>query len=187
MMDTQKPIDLLIDYDLRARNRAAGLPAQIDGGNFWSGVAFTLRGQHYISPIGDIHEILRVPEPESVARIPGTFAWVKGVANVRGRLLPLVDLGVFFSLEEQTVHPDQRVLVLEHGDLYCGLVVDLVSGIQRFGLDAYENSIPDTVPEDMRFCMAGSYQQRMEFLVISFKALAKSEKFMQGAPVGAVA
>ena len=181
----QTPFELLLDIDQRVRNLVPGLPAQEEVKNYWSGIAFMLRGQRYVSPLDDVHEILHVPG--TITDIPGASSWVRGVANVRGRLLPLIDLGSFFGLEEAAVGSRQRVLVLEQGDLYCGLIVDAVAGMQHFEVESYNSSIPASVPDTVRFCMAGSYWREAEFLVLSFRALAKSEKFLQVSPGSAVA
>ncbi|WP_196221516.1 chemotaxis protein CheW [Sansalvadorimonas verongulae] len=178
MKSTDSPFELLLELDERARTHAAGLPAQEDIRDYWSGVGFTLHGRRYISPLDDVYEILHIPE--TITEIPGVYPWVKGVANVRGRLLPLIDLAGFFGFESRPVQTsEQRVLVIEQGDLYCGLVVDGVSGLQHFETETYNDSIPANVPESVRFCMAGSYRREVEFLVLSFRALAKSERFLQ--------
>ncbi len=180
-----KPFEILLDFDKRARLHAAGLPAQEEVQNYWSGVVFMLRGQRYVSPLDDVHEILHVPG--TMTDIPGAYSWVRGVANVRGRLLPLIDLGGFFGFEEQPLSSDQRILVMEFGDLFCGLVVDGVSGMQHFEAESYNSTIPASVRENMRFCMAGSYLREHEFLVLSLRALSESDRFLQVSPVSAVA
>ncbi len=181
----QTPFELLIELDQRVRTLAPGLPAQEEVKNYWSGIAFMLRGQRYVSPLADVHEILHVPG--TITDIPGAYSWVRGVANVRGRLLPLIDLGNFFGLDAGVSESRQRVLVLEQGDLYCGLIVDSVAGMQHFEVESYNSSIPVSVPDSVRFCMAGSYKREAEFLVLSFRALARSEKFLQVSPGSAVA
>ncbi|CAM3482928.1 chemotaxis protein CheW [Parendozoicomonas haliclonae] len=186
----QKPFELLADFDRRARMGAAGLPAQEELRSYWSGVAFILRGQRYVAPLDEVHEILHLPG--AITPIPGTMPWVRGVANVRGRLLPLIDLGGFLNLEEASTLSGKRVLVLELGDIFCGLIVDGVLGMQHFEAETYNGSIPASVPESLRFCMAGSYlhkvgQHESEYLVLSLKALASNEKFLQVSPSIAVA
>lgn len=184
MMDS--PFEVLLDLDERARTHAAGLPAQEEARDYWSGVSFMLHGQRYVSPLDDVHEILHIPE--AITEIPGSLPWVKGVANVRGRLLPLIDLAGFFGFENSPVQQsEQRALVIELGDLYCGLVVDAVSGLQHFEVETYNSSIPASVPENVHFCMAGSYHREVEFLVLSFRALAKSDRFLQVSSGSAVA
>ena len=190
MKSTDSPFELLLDLDERARTHAAGLPAQEEVRDYWSGVGFTLYGRRYVSPLDDVHEILHIPE--TITEIPGAYPWVKGVANVRGRLLPLIDLAAFFGVEKSfgfentpVQASEQRALVIEQGDLYCGLVVDAVSGLQHFEAETYNSSIPASVPESVRFCMAGSYHREVEFLVLSFCALAKSERFLQVSAGGA--
>ncbi len=68
--------------------------------------------------------------------MPGVKPWVKGVANLRGRLLPVMDLGGFLGLELSKARKQRRVLVVEYNDLFVGLLVDEVVGMQHFAQDA---------------------------------------------------
>ena len=178
------PFDLLYDLDQRAKRHAAGLPSEGDYTQYWNGIGFWLMGRDYVAPMSDVQEILHIPG--TVTRIPGVQPWVSGVANVRGRLLPLIDLRGFFGLPSNDIDPArQRILVLSIDGIFCGLIVDGVFGIQHFEADTYSASIPADIPESLRFCMAGSYQMEFEnqpdkeFLVFSLLALAGSEQFLK--------
>ena len=186
------PFDLLLALDQKARRQAAGLPAQGEERSFWNGVGFILRGQRYVAPMDEVQEILHVPD--NVTPIPGVYSWVKGVANVRGRLLPLIELAGFFGSDEGmhasgalSAGGGQRIIVVEQDEMFCGLIVDEILGMQHFEVESYRSSIPAGVPENIRFCMAGSYWQEAEYLVFSLRALAKSEQFLQVSPGNAVA
>jgi len=69
---------------------ASPLPQQIDTRPVWEGVVFVLGEERFIASVSEIRELLTLPE--SITRVPGTRPWMMGVANIRGDLLPIVDL-----------------------------------------------------------------------------------------------
>lgn len=89
MSDVQTPFQLLVDIDQRCRRLAAGLPAQQEAVQSWSGIGFRMGGRFFVAPMGEVGEVLHEPR---YTQLPGVKTWVKGVANVRGRLLPIMDL-----------------------------------------------------------------------------------------------
>eukprot|EP00730_Choanoeca_flexa_P006758 TRINITY_DN12220_c2_g3_i1.p5 TRINITY_DN12220_c2_g3~~TRINITY_DN12220_c2_g3_i1.p5 ORF type:complete len:112 (+),score=9.96 TRINITY_DN12220_c2_g3_i1:909-1244(+) len=85
MSDTQHPFELLQQLAGQCRQQAAGLPSQDEVSETWSGVGFRLAGHVMLAAMGEITEILHEPRYTALPRVK---AWVRGVANVRGRLLP---------------------------------------------------------------------------------------------------
>ena len=83
------PFAVLTDIARRSRAMAAGLPEQQEAVELWNGIGFVLAGERYVAPMGEVTEILHVPR---YTHIPGVHPFMMGAANVRGRLLPLVDL-----------------------------------------------------------------------------------------------
>jgi twitching motility protein PilI len=150
---SQEPFALLSAIAERSAESAAGLPEQQDIQTYWSGVGFTLGGIKMVAPMAEVAEMLVLP---SVTRMPGVQPWVKGVANVRGRLLPLIDLNQFFDEDKLTTSRDRRVLVVERGELYTGLVVDKVFGMQHFPADNFADEIVEDAAEYSEF-LVGSY------------------------------
>lgn len=148
------PFAVLTDIALRSRQLSAGLPAQEKAAEQWNGIGFVLAGKHYVAPMGEVTEILHIPR---FTQIPGVRSFLLGAANVRGRLLPLVDLDVFFELHQSAANLRQRrVLVIEKDELFSGLVVDSVLGMQYFDI---ENFTPDSsdVPGRIQPFVAGGY------------------------------
>ena len=124
---------VLTDIARRSRAMAAGLPEQQEAVELWNGIGFVLAGERYVAPMGEVTEILHVPR---YTHIPGVHPFMMGAANVRGRLLPLVDLAGFFEVPRSSRSTrERRVLVVEQGDVFSGLVVDSVSGMQYFAVD----------------------------------------------------
>ena len=95
----------------------------------WSGIAFEMRGQYFVAPLGEVSEVIYPPK---YTPVPNTQSWVKGLANIRGRLLSVSDLAHFISGQRSSFSSTQKVLCISHHDQYVGLVVDQVLGIQHF-------------------------------------------------------
>lgn len=96
----------------------------------WRGVVFEIGGQRLVAPLGEISEVLMMPEYTSM---PLVQPWLLGIANVRGRLLPLTDLAKFLHIPSRSRQMSQRkVLVIDHHSIFIGLLVDQVLGIEQF-------------------------------------------------------
>ena len=123
--------DNLLSVAQHSLRYAAGLPAQIERRTYWSGVGFELMGERVVVALDDVVETLELP---TLTRLPGVQPWVRGVANVRGRLLPITDVAILLGGERRK-GAKNRVLVVEQGELFAGLLVDDVFGIQHFPED----------------------------------------------------
>jgi len=155
MPQPQAAFSALLDLAQKSRAAAKGLPAQADIRPEWSGIGFSLMGSLFVAPIGEVSEMLEVP---SFTHLPGVQPWVKGVANVRGRLLPIFDLAHFFGDHLLGSRKQRRVLILETETLYSGLMVDQVFGMQHFPMDEYTNQ-PGAIPANILPFVNGSYPQ----------------------------
>ena len=179
-MANVEPFDALIDLAQKSVNNAYGLPAQVEAREEWSGVGFMLGNQRMVAPMGEVAELLEVPH---WTRLPGVQSWVRGVSNVRGRLLPLVDLEAFFGSTLTGSRKRQRVLALDLGELYTGLLVKEVYGMQHFAVDTFSNEIPEDLPAAIKPFVAGSYRSDMDdvWVVFSPFRLARDQYFSNAA------
>ena len=101
----------------------------------WQGVVFEIGGQRLVAPMGQVSEVLAMPEYTS---LPLVKPWMLGIANIRGRLLPITDLSRFLQVPSRLTQMSQRkVIVIDHDNLFSGLVVDQVIGIEQFTNDQY--------------------------------------------------
>ncbi len=172
------PIALLQDIEHKARQHAAGLPQQVALKTPWLAIAFKIGDVQLVSPVDEVGEILHYPP---LSRIPGTKSWVRGIANVRGNLLPIMDLKDYLTRQTTGLTPRSRVLVVDHEGVFVGLLVDAVLGLKHFMDDERTRKLPD-VPDFIRSYLAGAYQQDgQDWGVFSMHALAKSPLFMQAA------
>lgn len=153
MSESQVAFEALLNLAQLSRSVARGLPAQTDIRPLWSGIGFSLMGNYFVAPIGEVSEMLEVPD---YTHLPGVQPWVKGVANVRGRLLPLFDLAIFFGDRLTSGRKQRRVLILETETLYTGLMVDQVFGMQHFPMDEYSEKA-GAVTANIEPFVTGSY------------------------------
>lgn len=170
------PFTVLMDIAKRSRALATGLPAQEEAVELWNGIGFMIAGERYLAPMGDVTEILHVPR---YTKIPGVRNFLLGASNVRGRLLPVIDLAQFIGLPRSSrSQRDRRVLVIEHGDIFSGLVVDCVLGMQYFPAANRVHPSSNT-PDAIRPFLEGGYQRGGEIWnVLSTLALSEDAHFI---------
>jgi len=174
-MSTRTPFSILQDIAQRSRAFSKGLPAQEEAVELWNGIGFKLAGRRYLAPMGEVSEVLHLPR---FTQIPGVKAWLLGVANVRGTLLPILDLTLYFGITQtQIAQKDKRVLVVEHDGLLSGLAVDEVLGMQYFTANTFQPSNQDT-PVPMQPFIPGCYSKNEELWdVFSTFDLIEDEHF----------
>ena len=74
--------------------------------------------------------------------LPGTPAFIRGIVNLRGRILPVYDLKKFFQLPEQGVTDLHRIVVVDGGDFEIGLLADVVAGMRVLPRAALSPPLP---------------------------------------------
>lgn len=170
------PFSVLTDIAKRSRSLSRGLPAQEEAIELWNGIGFILHGQRYVAPMGEVVEILHIPRH---TQVPGVKSFMLGAANVRGRLLPLIDLAAFMGLPRVArSHRDRRVLVVEQDDIFSGLIVDSVLGMQYFAVDSFIED-PTEEKEALRPFLRGGYVRNEElWKVFSMVELVEDERFL---------
>ncbi len=176
MLDVpSEPFQQLLAYANRSVAVAPGLPEQKEIVPEWTGIAFELGGIKMAAPMGQVTEILTIP---AYTRLPSVQDWVRGLANVRGRLLPLLDMEAFLGGTLGRERKAHRVLVLEMGDLYSGLIVNAVRGMQTFPVDVFTEELPAETPESLRPYLSGSYNfEDQQWALFSPEKLVQDERF----------
>ena len=74
--------------------------------------------------------------------LPGTPAFIRGIVNLRGRILPVYDLKKFFGLPEQGVTDLHRIVVVGGDDFEIGLLADMVVGVRVIARAALSPALP---------------------------------------------
>jgi len=171
-------ISLLKDIERRSVQQAAGLSQQDDLQSAWTAIGFRVGEHHFLIPLSDSREVF--PIPEQITPIPKAESWVHGIANIRGELLPLFDLKYFLLGKKTQLKKRSRIMVINHPELYSGLLVDEVFGLKHFqrepeAIDANKN-IKITA-----YLKGSVFQQDIHWDVFSFQKLADDERFLNAA------
>ena len=91
-------------------------------------VSFKLDNVEYGINIMVVHEILRYPQ---ITKVPNTPDFIKGVINLRGNVIPVVDVRKRFGLNKTKISDLTRVVVIEMEEKWIGLLVDNVHQVVR--------------------------------------------------------
>lgn len=110
-------------------------------------IVFRLGGQDYAMPIAAISEIARMPE--QITRVPKAPAFIDGVINLRGGVVPIVDLRRRFDIAAEGDQGSQRILVLGIGGARAGFLVDSVAEVLKVPAEAI-SAAPEMSPDQMR-------------------------------------
>ncbi|OUR65880.1 pilus assembly protein PilI [Methylophaga sp. 42_25_T18] len=171
-------IALLKDIERRSQQQAAGLSQQDDLHSAWTAIGFRVGEHHFLIPLSDSREVFPVPEQHTP--VPKAESWVYGIANIRGELLPLFDLKHFLLGKQTKTNKRSRIMVINHPELYSGLLVDEVFGLKHFqrepeALDANKHV-------NIASYLKGSvFQQDTHWDVFSFQKLAEDPRFLNAA------
>ena len=176
--DLRSPFLVLADYEQRSLAHVAGLPEQLDAPGLWRGVAYRVGRHRLASGFDEVVEILPLP---ALTHVPGALPWMLGVANIRGALLPVVDLKQFLEGERTVMHERQRVLVVRQPGGDVAVTIDELYG-QRSFVD--EQGIEAAAVADGRYAHFVDRAYRMngqDWGVFSLERLARTPEFRQAA------
>lgn len=172
-----RSLQLLRELEVRCREHAHGLPRQIEIREEWLGIAFRLGEHRLVAPLDHVTEILTYP---GMSKVPGTKEWVRGIANIRGNLLPIMDLQSYLQQGRGVVSGRlSRVLVVNHKGVFSGLVVDEVLGLKHFFPEQRTEDLPGSDASLAAYLLHGFQSGDDHWGVFSLKRLAETPQFLQ--------
>jgi len=180
MSDQQQnqALRILRDLESRIRRHALDLPSDMEIKEEWSGIGFRLGKTKLVSRLGEVVEILTYP---GFSKVPGAKDWVRGVANIRGNLLPILDLRGFLLGRSSVPSRQSRVLVIQHGDVYSGLIVDEVLGMKHFQAEERISKAPCDEAALTPYLDSGFELGDEAWSVFNMERLAETPHFLQAA------
>lgn len=102
-------------------------------------IEFGLADERYALQASRVHDVQPLRE---LNPLPCTPSFLRGLVNVRGRLVPVIDLKRFFGLPERGITDLHRVLLLRTPELEIGLLADTVEGVHSLDLQHIQPSLP---------------------------------------------
>ena len=102
-------------------------------------LVFDLFEEHYAIEVSKIKEIVRIPE--SITRVPNAPAYVCGVINLRGTVIPVMDIAVKMNRGKIERRGESRIVVIEEEeDIVFGILVDSVREVRTVNVDQIESA-----------------------------------------------
>jgi len=152
--------------------KSADLAVQ-DAGPTLHLVTFRLDGEEYGVDIASVQEIIRVSQ---ITAVPNAPDFVRGVINLRGRVIPVLNLRKRLDLADGVLTKNSRIMVVECGTKVLGLLVDGVSHVIRIPMASV-----DTPPGEVEGAKAfvkgiGKIDSRLIMIVELDKILAKETR-----------
>ena len=174
----EQPFELLREIERRSVQAHTGagdgvLPAE------WVGVGFRIGEEQFVSNREQVREVLMLPE--TMSRVPGAKRWLLGIANLRGHLLPLIDVKLLLGSGRTSLRRTTRVISVNHREVPAGLVVDEVLGFRRFMDHEHSDESYETVVRCDRFLHGGYTRNEETWPIFNLFDLVESNLFLQAA------
>jgi purine-binding chemotaxis protein CheW len=136
-------------------------------------VVFQLGAELYGVEIARVHEIIRL---QTITRVPRAPSFVEGVINLRGKVIPVVDLRRRFGLVAAEHTRRTRIVVVEIGDQVVGMIVDGVSEVLRVPASVVEPPSPVVAGIDSEYLHGiAKLSERLVILLDLDRVLAREE------------
>ncbi len=174
----EQPFELLQELERRSRKAFAGKGS---GGmpEEWVGIGFRIGEEQFVASRDEVREVLMLPD--AMTRVPGANRWMLGIANLRGHLLPLIDLKMLLGSGRTSLRRATRVISVNHREIPAGLVVDEVQGFRRFMESEFNDKTQQTAVRCDRF-LHGAYQRGHDvWPIFGLYDLLESSAFLQAA------
>lgn len=171
-------VELLVSIERRCRENAVGLPQQDQFKSFWEGVMFYVGEDRLVAPLSEIREILNYSP--AMTKVPGTKPWMLGIANIRGTLIPVIDLQLFLIGRKTEYGRRNRVLVFDLESGVTGVLVGEMVGIRHFAKDSAIDKASVSGHFD-RYVEYGFDQDGIAWPVFRLSELAKDPAFQMAA------
>ena len=118
-------------------------------------LTFNLMEEYYGIDVNWILQIIAIPD---ITQIPKTPPFVKGVINLRGKIVPVIDLRLRFKLPEQKYNDRTSIVILkfksDKGEIYIGIIIDKVIEVLDIHTKEIEKTPTFGVELDTMFILA---------------------------------
>ena len=170
-----QPFELLRELERRSQaGRQGGTLAPGADAGEWVGVALQSGEQRWLVPREEIREVMEFPP---TTRVPGARDWVRGITNVRGRLVPVMDLLAFRGAGNAEERRGNRLIVVNHQEIPAAVLVDEVMGFRRFATSEFVTDDPAGDDPLAEFSLGQCRRGQESWPVLSLIKLIESARF----------
>lgn len=137
-------------------------------------VSFIVAEEEYGIPITKVREIIRY---EKLTHVPQSAEFIEGVLNLRGRVIPVMDLRKRFCLSQKAHDRTTRIIVVEIGRLAMGITVDSVTEVRTIPARCIDSPPVMGMHVDREFIVGmGKLEDRLVILLDLERILSACEK-----------
>jgi len=142
---------------------------------YWHGIGFKALETYFVIALTEVSEVLR---NSKLTKVPGIVKWLLGIANLRGKLLPVVDLQGFIMGENsfQTTNT-QQILVFNHKEALHGLLIEKIIGLQKIAYQYHKTDINELNPLYQPFIQGKFTTPDQHWLILDSKKIIENDKF----------
>nr|WP_092070634.1 chemotaxis protein CheW [Dendrosporobacter quercicolus]NSL48321.1 chemotaxis protein CheW [Dendrosporobacter quercicolus DSM 1736] len=137
-------------------------------------VVFRLANEEYGLPITKVQEINRLTP---ITKLPQTPVFMEGVINLRGRIIPVIDLRKRFELAVEEYTDDTRIIVVDFSGQTVGVIVDAVTEVVRLAAASVEPPPNNSVLDARYIEGVGKMDNRLLILLAADQIFTSQEEF----------
>lgn len=173
-MQTQDPLILLQQMQQASLAKSPGLPEETEAVRYWSGVGFRIGEMHLVSQLDQVTEVIQIP---MMTLVPKTKKWVKGLSNIRGNLVPVIDMADYFNKEPIKFSDRSRVMVVDYKGFGIGLLVNEVYGLRHFDEEVERQPVSGQDEAILSYSSSGFLRDDIMWFIFDMKGLLDNEEF----------
>jgi len=136
-------------------------------------VSFLLNRDEFAVDISEVQEIAKL---SGVRRMPRSPGFVEGVINLRGKIVPLINLRERFHIEKAGYDRYTRVIVISVRDRWIGLIVDSVSEALRIPSRSIQEAPAEAVSEDVEFIKGIADHNNRLIVILNMQKVMSAEE-----------
>ncbi|GGN49836.1 chemotaxis protein CheW [Oceanobacillus indicireducens] len=145
-------------------------------GNYLKVIVFQLQDEEYALPVEYVSAIERI---QPITRVPRAEEFVKGVINLRGVIIPIIDLRLRFGMVETELTEENRIIIVKKNGFEVGLIVDTASDVIDLALDEMEPN-PEVVGSEAADYIDGVSKIEDRLLILlDLKKILISDQYTQ--------
>lgn len=132
-------------------------------------VVFKLNNEYYGIPI---NKVISIEKMQESTRIPNGPNYVKGVINLRGEVITLIDLRLKLNMEPKEINNSSRIIIVSEEDIVAGLIVDSSSEVMEISSEDIDNPPISSENEYLSYIEGiGKIKERLVILLDLIKVL----------------
>jgi twitching motility protein PilI len=170
----RRDFDCLKQMSELIEQRSAPVPVANEYIEYWYGAAFEVLGTRCVASMKEARKVIDL---SPTIPIPGTKAWVRGLANIGGRVLAIADLSAFLSLGKSASNGKQALVISGRG-IHSGIIIDASFGGVRFPINNLRDERGDV--EELKPFITGVFSsENGDYAVFSIDQLLNHPDFME--------